>query len=208
MTSSELALKLGDSGLFVGERLCLDFINTACLRLGEPMDFLESPEAAHQWLASAQRIYGDRAPGEWSVTSLPQVHDLRAALWEVVDSLLEQRAPSTEALGTVNAVLRADSAHISLEFDADGFKQSIQVSPGQAGWMAAVALDAVDLLTSGDLSLVRQCECEGCVRVFYDTTKNHNRRWCVQRCGNRVKAANYYRRKREAAQAESSVSLP
>lgn len=207
MTSSDLAEKLGDTGLFVGERLCLDFVNTACRRLGVPMDFLEDPVAVRRWLTSAQKIYGDQAPGEWTAgddpKSLIRILELRAALWELVNSILEERPPAPTALRMVNAVLRSDPVYPSLEFDATGFRQASKTSSGQDAWMAAIARDAVDLFTSGDLSLLRQCECETCVRVFYDTTKNHKRRWCIQRCGNRVKAANYYRRKHQTAQSKA-----
>ncbi|MCI0410524.1 MAG: CGNR zinc finger domain-containing protein, partial [Acidobacteria bacterium] len=54
-----------------------------------------------------------------------------------------------------------------------------------------------DLLSEGDLTLVRKCENPACILYFHDTTKNHARRWCSMRaCGNRAKVAAHYRRRR------------
>jgi predicted RNA-binding Zn ribbon-like protein len=58
-----------------------------------------------------------------------------------------------------------------------------------------IAEAAADLLCHGDLSLVKKCGNPRCILFFYDTTKNHARRWCsMAGCGNRMKAAAHYRR--------------
>ncbi|MFL5310303.1 MAG: CGNR zinc finger domain-containing protein [Myxococcales bacterium] len=60
-----------------------------------------------------------------------------------------------------------------------------------------VAESAAWLLEHGDPSLVRRCENDRCVLVFYDTTKNRRRRQCtMETCGSRAKSAADYRRKR------------
>ncbi len=59
------------------------------------------------------------------------------------------------------------------------------------------AESAADLLCTGDLSLVKKCQHDACILYFYDTTKNHARQWCsMELCGNRMKAAMHYRRKK------------
>jgi predicted RNA-binding Zn ribbon-like protein len=58
---------------------------------------------------------------------------------------------------------------------------------------------AGELLCSGNLSLVKKCRNSACILYFYDTTKNRARNWCsMQLCGNRMKVAAYYRKKRKA----------
>ena len=64
-------------------------------------------------------------------------------------------------------------------------------------WPAARA--AGELLTSDDLSLLRQCPGEGCGWLFLDTSRNRSRRWCVMEvCGNRAKARRHYEQVRAA----------
>ena len=65
--------------------------------------------------------------------------------------------------------------------------------------LAPVARSAAWLLEHGDPTLVRRCGGSGCVLLFYDTTKNHSRRWCsMEGCGSRAKAGAYYRRRHPA----------
>jgi len=63
--------------------------------------------------------------------------------------------------------------------------------------LAAIAASAAQLLGGDDLSLVKACQNPQCVLFFYDTTKNHARRWCsMAACGNRAKVAAHYQRAR------------
>lgn len=55
---------------------------------------------------------------------------------------------------------------------------------------------AMDLLTSNDMALVRQCAGDDCDWLFIDNSRSSNRRWCeMKTCGNRHKAREFYRRK-------------
>jgi predicted RNA-binding Zn ribbon-like protein len=69
--------------------------------------------------------------------------------------------------------------------------------------LALIADSASDILCGqGDPALVRRCGNPKCVLHFYDTTKNHNRRFCSPAaCGNRMKAAARYRRQRGGGSA-------
>ncbi|MBV9493891.1 MAG: CGNR zinc finger domain-containing protein [Acidobacteria bacterium] len=59
---------------------------------------------------------------------------------------------------------------------------------------------AAEFLANADLSLVKSCGGTGCILLFYDETKNHTRRWCsMAACGNRMKAALHYRRRKIGA---------
>lgn len=59
---------------------------------------------------------------------------------------------------------------------------------------------AADFLSRHDLSLVKSCGGTGCILLFYDETKSHSRRWCsMAGCGNRMKAALHYRRRKIGA---------
>lgn len=189
---------LEDAVAFAAGRLCLDFVNTACMRYAEPLDLWPDAERFRLWLRSAGREYGFEfeLPAEGEEDSLARACELRTALWDLVEAMRNGRSPSANALKTVNAVLRANPAYPQLEFGEQGFRPVAQRLRTEDPWLAEVARDAVDLLSRGDVSLLRQCEGATCIRVFYDTSKNHKRRWCVEKCGNRVKSANYYRRKR------------
>lgn len=193
---------LEDAVLLAAGRLCLDFVNTFCFRLGAPLELLGSVEMLDQWLASAERLYGKRIDAPWVAAdgegSLRRALELRTALLEIVTSVRENLPPSPDALDVVNAVLRAMPTSPQLGFGEGGFQASAHAAQMKDAWLWEIAKDAAEFFPTADPGLLRQCEHETCIRVFYDTTKNHTRRWCVEKCGSRVKAAAYYRRKREA----------
>jgi predicted RNA-binding Zn ribbon-like protein len=58
-----------------------------------------------------------------------------------------------------------------------------------------VAHLAAEFLSSADYSAIRKCENPDCILFFYDTSKNHTRRWCsMGLCGNRAKVAAFRER--------------
>jgi len=197
--------------LFAGGRLCLDFVNTSCQRRGVDVELIGSGEELREWLRLAEGVMGtplcpDDAVWEagYGERVLPRALGLRAALHDLVLSVIERASAPLEALETVNAVLRENPMYSQLGSDGAGFREIVSVRHPDDRWLVLIAKDAIDLLCSSDLSLVRQCECPTCVRVFYDSTKNHRRRWCVEKCGSLPKAAAYYRRKvARASQAKS-----
>jgi len=57
-----------------------------------------------------------------------------------------------------------------------------------AGFIGRLAVQASELLTSGDLSRLRACATPDCDWLFLDTSKNGRRRWCQMNvCGAREK---------------------
>ncbi|HEY3330765.1 MAG TPA: ABATE domain-containing protein [Capsulimonadaceae bacterium] len=187
------------STVFAGGRLCLDFVNTWCMRRDVELEFLNGSAELKRWLCQADGFHGTHLGDgpAWSDEDghrrLEEALELRAALRELALSVIEKRVASADALDTVNAVLRAHPTYGQIAIGDAGFREA--EAGAREDWLATIARDAVNLLCHGDLSLLRQCEHPTCVRVFYDTTKNHRRRWCAEKCGSHSKAAAYYRRK-------------
>jgi predicted RNA-binding Zn ribbon-like protein len=60
----------------------------------------------------------------------------------------------------------------------------------------ALACSSEQFLTSSAMDQVRSCGSETCRWLFYDTSKNHSRRWCDMKiCGNRMKARRFQQRR-------------
>jgi predicted RNA-binding Zn ribbon-like protein len=63
------------------------------------------------------------------------------------------------------------------------------------GALAAVARDAVDLLSGPLAGRIRECGADDCALLFVDASRPGRRRWCsMEACGNRAKAAAFRRR--------------
>lgn len=158
----------------------LALVNTRRLTAGGEVDDLAEPRAAARWLDLAAPLGAE---------DLRRVTDLRTAVRELLAALAEDREPAAAAVETVNAAARADAAAPQLAWPRREWRSTRPGTVDEA--LAALARDAIDVVT-GDLApLVRPCEAHGCVRFFF--REHARRRWCSTTCGDRVRAARHQR---------------
>jgi predicted RNA-binding Zn ribbon-like protein len=182
------------------------------------VDHLTTREALREWLAWRSLVPGGGASGdERGATSADEgarpVRDLsaaprdleleaavalREAIRELLAAAVEHRAPAHSAVAIVNEAAAAAPASDQLRWDDAGRPRrtrSARAATDVERALAALAEDAIALVCDHRDRLIA-CEAPGCVRLLL---KDHPRRhWCSTRCGDRVRAARYYRRSREA----------
>jgi predicted RNA-binding Zn ribbon-like protein len=193
--------------LFVGERLCLDFVNTELVDAGVQVDLLRGFEDLVEWCVQAQVIGAAEAKPilrRWADTAeARQAFDLALAFRTTLRAMAESVASgkphvAPRVVDAINAVLRLGAIERQVSRTRDGYElraRRIVDAPGQV--LPAVAESAAALLCADDLTRLKACQNPECVLFFYDTTKNHGRRWCsMAACGNRAKVAAHYRRGR------------
>ena len=189
--------------LWVGNDLALDFVNTTPVLDGRPTDLLDSFTDLVDWLGEAGVLgYGGRrkslrrVDGATGRALLDEAREFRAALRSLFDALVAGAGPPAGALAAINQRLRRREVP-EVRYEGGCFVRSAPRSvPDERSLLLPVAEAAADLLTTRDLSLLKRCENPACVLFFYDTTRNHARRWCSMAfCGNRHKVAAHYRRK-------------
>jgi predicted RNA-binding Zn ribbon-like protein len=200
--------RAGRDFYFIGERLCLDFVNTEAAEEGTAVDLLADFDDFVAWCGRAEMIaaaQGKELLRRWSGTREPdrtfkQAVDVRAALRAMMERLADGRHNVTAAtLALINDILRTRAGHLELARKGDGYDMRFrQRFEEPADLLVPIAESAADLLSHGDLTLVKKCQNARCILFFYDTTKNHARRWCsMSACGNRAKVAAHYRRARQ-----------
>lgn len=186
---------------------CLDFVNTELIEQGRRVDLLRQFADLVEWLEQARVLGGAQAKHllrRWGRTSkaaeaLSQALAFRRVLRDMTDDVVRGKRPSVAALAGINAVLRHHAAQVTLVRTPRGFERMVSFRPREpTDLLVPVAESASDLLCHGDLALILKCENPRCILYFYDTTKNHARRWCSMTvCGNRMKVAAHYRRRRQ-----------
>lgn len=196
----------------IGERLCLDFVNTVDARLREDApSYINSYADLLTWSEHAGIISDKEVvhllqeagahPAEATAT-FEQAIELREAMYQVFYAAVGGTAAQATDLESINMALAAAMAQARLIATADGFIwdwPEHQNALDQMLW--PIVRDAAELLTSGELALVRECQSEsGCGWLFVDTSKNHRRRWCsMEECGNKAKVRRFRSRQRDAA---------
>jgi len=189
--------------LSLGNALWLDFVNTEIAVDGEPADLVESEADLRAWLAQFGVLGEGKLP---EVTLLPRALGLRAFLRALASQFARGTSISEEAAETLNSLLSRRHGSMQLLRRGDGWELVFQSEDVQgADALVPLVHSAADLISAGDWRLVRKCEGPKCVLFFYDTSKNHKRRWCsMEGCGNRHKAAVHYRRQRHSKKEEGS----
>jgi predicted RNA-binding Zn ribbon-like protein len=181
-----------------------DFLNTIELDgSGRPVEHLSSLDDACAWLVEHGLLYPEEARPFASVSAtrrdqlLTHIRAARAALRELVESIVAGRPTHASAVATVNQLLRARTV-LELVL-TDGTLATRHRHPGDLleGSLAELAGSLVEAVDAGQTARFRICANDGCRWVFEDTSRTSRRRWCsMASCGNRAKAARHRARQR------------
>ncbi|MGW4808057.1 ABATE domain-containing protein [Kitasatospora sp. NPDC004272] len=172
----------------------LDFANSLLTLPGGGLDLLGEPGAASRWLVErglapeAGRVLGPCAV---------RLRVFRGAVRELLDARVAGRPAPPGALAAVNEALSAAPSVPLLRWDAErGLHRSLPHPADRIAdrAMARLAADAADLLTGPDAERLTRCGGAPCSRFYVRT--HASRHWCSTRCGDRVRAARAYARKR------------
>lgn len=160
-------------------------------------DELVDPIAATRWLVDHGLVPTGTALLEYCQQRLTV---LRGHLRELFAAAVEGRAPEADAVDALNSALRQAPSAEMLEYTPElGFHRGAAHPLTQLveHALARISEDAVALLAGEDASLLDTCQAPSCDRFFVRT--HARRRWCSTRCGDRVRAARAYEKKRAAA---------
>jgi len=193
--------------MFVGNHLCLDFINTQMIVRGQLTDLLAEWTDLIAWMVRAKLLSAgvgratvsrlSRAEGEQLLT---EAKALRAVLREMAEQIVAGKPVPRSTVETINGLLSRRPGYPQLIRTNGRFERRFHSdTPGAAPLLIPLAEAACELLCDGALSLVKKCRNDACILYFYDTTKNHARQWCsMDLCGNRIKVAAHYRRQKKS----------
>jgi predicted RNA-binding Zn ribbon-like protein len=206
----ELSAPPGEPFAFNAGRLCLDFANTVRSRpSSDRLDLIGAYEDLLAWARQATILtpgeaatlanaahQGARGAGE----ALTRARILRESMYAVFSARAAGLPAPPADLQTLNRAIARAMAQSGLTAAGARFEWGWPDSPPGLDRVSRwVARSAAELLTSADLTFVRECASYDCGWLFMDTTKNRSRRWCDMRvCGNRAKSRRHYERQRAA----------
>lgn len=178
--------------VFVSGRHALDFAGTMLWRRTACTDLLQEPGDLQQWAREAGVLDEMEPP---SGADVHTAREVREAIYSVVSAaVLGGPQPSSHQVDVLNSLARKPLPLVTL---VPGGGTS---SSGTFAQVASLlARDTIDLLGSADRAKVKECANPDCTRLFVDHSRGASRRWCgMAECGNRAKAADYRRRKKQA----------
>ena len=189
-------------------RLWLEFVNTDAATQSARTDLLRDFETLVTWLAEHYALDDERATGirrravlqpAAAAATLVDARRVRAALRALAERGSSIERSRSDAVGEINRVLGRSAGTRRLDQHGDGsyFRAFVPTGDAFAGLMIPIVESAADSLVGAELDRVRRCADPRCYRVFYDGTRNGQKRWCdMGTCGNRAKAARHRARLR------------
>ena len=188
----------------VGNNLSVDFVNTRIRENGAPKELLESFEDLIAWavranlsdLSQARSLLRDWSGRPKAAQVLKLALNFRETLREMVFDAERGAAIKPAAIEAINLIMKEGIGYAEIAQTREGFEKRFRADFSDPRRLfAPIAEAAADLLCYGDLAYLKKCEGADCVLRFYDTTKNHSRRWCsMTACGNRAKVSAFYQR--------------
>jgi predicted RNA-binding Zn ribbon-like protein len=179
----------------------LDFINTLDLDDGQLREDLQEPADAGIWFTDHGLVHPE-ARARWTGADLDQVREVRGALRDVIEAVVEQRPPAAGSVDLVNTTLEARRpARLELDGSAVRIGHRHAETPVRDA-LAVIAEAIVDELASGRPDRFRVCANDRCRWTFFDASPTGRRRWCdMATCGNQAKAARHRAKLRAATKA-------
>jgi predicted RNA-binding Zn ribbon-like protein len=202
----------------IGGRLCLDFVNTvggrvsAGRRRGRDYadavvrDKLPRYSDLLSWVESAGALTRREslrlsrraaADPQAAASVLARAVQLRAALYRIFKSVVENWAPEPAAMRILRRELFVVGAHERLAYASGAFVWMWDDPARSLDRMLwPVVRSAAELLASNNLAMIRQCAGDECGWMFLDSSRTHNRQWCdMKDCGNRAKVKKFRQRR-------------
>jgi predicted RNA-binding Zn ribbon-like protein len=200
--------------------VCLDFTNTLGGKRGlSTREYLNSYADFVSWCRQADLLDATTADAllrsagrhaDESGAALRRAIALREAIYRIFAALASDESPQAPDLDHLNAELSVHLGRLRLASNKKRFNWTWLNSDDALDQpLGPIARAAADLLTSPSLlEHVRQCEGATCGWLFFDSTKNHSRRWCVMSdCGNAAKVRRFRMKNRRTRSASAATSL-
>ena len=181
----------------VGNRLCLDFINTAnWVGTSSCNDRLVDGNSIFIWgerTGLLDKEVSKQALATFNTHANPPMvlDELRAFRQQLRGMFLDPQHQDQAACDTLTRSLKQA---IDLRVTPSSKGVTLQSESTFLSWlMAPLAFSAVELLASPLAKRVKVCPGERCGWMFLDSSPNNRRRWCsMATCGNRHKARQHY----------------
>ena len=195
----------------VGGRLCLDFVNTVDGRksdsspLGDKLaDYSDLVAWSHHTgivtAAEAARLMKESKQKSAAANNvMRRAIALREALHRIFKATVKGSAPRSIDLEILNdELLKARKNEKLINKDKEFRWEWISEETALDRMLWSVTQSAVEFLSAGDFSRLRECGGEECGWLFEDTSRNRSRQWChMQDCGNLAKVRRFRTRARE-----------
>ena len=181
---------------FVSGHRALDFLATFADRHGAGIERLRQPADLDRW----RRAAGLPTPAPANARGLEDARRLREAINRLARASMQGRPGAAGDVNELNRWARRLPAAPQLDNE---FRRRWHAPDPVGGALTLIAREAVELLSSPERALIRECAAPACSRLYLDRSRGRRRRWCeMERCGSRAKMASFRQRQRRTGETK------
>jgi predicted RNA-binding Zn ribbon-like protein len=183
----------------VGGALWIDFANTLEFGNHGLLDPLEEIDGLLYWWNAHGLQWGERSvPVSW----MAEARQFRRGLVGCLQVLANGADVLSLDLTLLNEVLRNQCVGSELTVDGQALRRrEVRRAETAVQLLGVLAESAANCLLTHSPRDIKKCDNPNCGFYFLDQSKNRGRRWCSMAiCGNRMKAATFYRRNHKGKQ--------
>ena len=180
----------------------MDLVNTEVVRHGTRHDLLTNTEHVLAWfdtLTKEEVILEDQFSEDieqWADDALARLREVRSFLRDVYEKMADTKELSSKSITHLELLI--NKAPLTYQLN-DNMLMPVPVGAAENALISLIALDALKLISSEQLSYIHRCANPDCVLLFIDT--RGRRKWCSMKiCGNRSKVTRHQRQKAQKKQ--------
>ncbi|GLY29697.1 CGNR zinc finger domain-containing protein [Kineosporia sp. NBRC 101731] len=174
--------------VYVSNRLSLDLLGTLKWRSDVPEEHLLTAHDVATWSQGSSL----GVPVATDEAGLARVRDVREMLYRAITAAQNGQELIEVEVAQLNEIARGPAPELHL--DQDG---RVSRSADIDALLTAVVRDGLELLAGPQAPQIRNCANDRCTRLYVDTSRAGNRRWCgMAECGNAAKVAAFRARQR------------
>lgn len=181
----------------ISGNISMDLVNTEVVRHGTRNDLLTNTEHVLAWfdtLTKESIIFNEQFGKDiehWGDDALTLLRELRSFLREGYEKMADGKELSSDWITHLELLIK--KAPFTYQLKNDKLIPTPMGKPENA-LTSLIALDALKLISSGQLRNIHRCANPDCVLLFIDT--HGRRKWCSMKiCGNRSKVTRHQRQK-------------
>ena len=181
----------------LGEPLAIELANTLFTDGSRPLDALTTPPALRRWLETNAERLDSPPPRRLSARELERARELRTTIRTLLATALDGHPPPSATIAHLNQLAALAPTTARLDWPPGKPPKAYLCLNGTGrldALLALLAQSAIDVLGGSGAGRLRRCQAPGCINYYL---KDHSRRaWCSPKCGNRVRVARHYHRRR------------
>jgi len=129
---------------------------------------------------------------EFNDHSVTKLLHVRKELQRIALKVCHDQTLLPEDFDMINSYLSLGVYRQELVMENESFQINTIPKSSALDWLIyKIAFSFVDLIVHYRLDNLKECENPDCDWIFYDTSKNHSRKWCENKCASLIKVRRF-----------------